>query len=72
MIKKIGWGLLFSLIFAIQLNGQALPKVEMADALRQEGKFYVVILIMAVIFLGLGFYLWRLDRRLSQLEKTEK
>lgn len=72
MIKKIGWGLLFSLIFAIQLSGQALPQVEMADALRQEGKFYVVILIMAVIFLGLGFYLWRLDRRLSQLEKTEK
>lgn len=72
MIKKIGLGLLFSLIFAIQLKGQALPQVEMADGLRQEGKFYVVILIMAVIFLGLGFYLWRLDRRLSQLEKTEK
>jgi CcmD family protein len=39
-----------------------------ADFLRSVGKIYVVVAVIAVVFLGLAFYLWRLDRRLSDLE----
>ncbi|MEM1357310.1 MAG: CcmD family protein [Bacteroidota bacterium] len=39
-----------------------------ADFLRSVGKLYVVVAVIVVVFLGLAFYLWRLDRRLSDLE----
>jgi len=39
-----------------------------ADFLRSVGKIYVVVAVIVVVFLGLVFYLWSLDRRLSDLE----
>ncbi|WP_020567624.1 CcmD family protein [Neolewinella persica] len=39
-----------------------------ADFLRSVGKIYVVVAVIMVVFLGLAFYLWRMDRRLSDLE----
>jgi len=39
-----------------------------ADFLRGIGKIYVVVAVIVVVFLGIAFYLWRLDRRLSELE----
>lgn len=39
-----------------------------ADFLRSVGKIYVVVAVIVVVFLGLAIYLWRLDRRLSDLE----
>lgn len=47
-------------------------EVEMADALHQNGKIYVVVGVIAIIFIGLIVYLIMLDRRLSKLEKEEK
>ena len=38
------------------------------DFLRSIGKMYVVVAVIVVIFLGLALYLWRLDRRLTELE----
>lgn len=59
-----------SFLFAIlQSFAQDSPKVEMADALRSSGKIYVVVGVMAVIFLGIATYLFYLERRLSKLEK---
>ena len=29
---------------------------------------YVVVAVIVVVFLGLAFYLWRLDRRLTDIE----
>jgi CcmD family protein len=43
--------------------------VEMADAFRANGKIYVVVAIISVIFIGLGAYLFHLDRKISKLEK---
>ena len=43
--------------------------VEMADALRSEGKIYVVVIILLVIIIGLIIYLVRIDRKTSQLEE---
>ncbi|HLX93430.1 MAG TPA: hypothetical protein VKR32_17220 [Puia sp.] len=42
---------------------------EMADALRSNGKIYVVVAVLVVILLGLFFYLISLDRKISGLEK---
>lgn len=42
---------------------------EMADVMRSEGKIYVVVAIMLVIFLGLIGFLVYTDRKVSNLEK---
>jgi len=43
--------------------------VEMADTMRSEGKIYVVVAILVVIFLGLIGYLVMLDRKITRIEK---
>ena len=45
-------------------------KVEMADTLRQNGKIYVVVAVILIIFIGIILYLVRLDRKISKLEKN--
>ena len=46
--------------------------VEMADAFRQDGKIWVVVGVIALVFLVLAGYLLWMDRRLSALEKSKK
>lgn len=43
--------------------------IEMADTLRSEGKIYVVVAILLVIFAGLIGYLFLLDRKITRIEK---
>ena len=65
MLKKIYLVLLtFLPLFAFSQND-----VEMADTFRSDGKIYVVIAIIAVIFLVLIFYLVSFDRKVSKIEK---
>ena len=45
---------------------------EMADALRQSGKIYVVVLVLVIIMTGLLVYLVRLDGKVSRLEREVK
>ena len=45
--------------------------VEMADTMRSEGKIYVVIATIAIIFVGLAIYLFAMDRRLKKIEKEK-
>lgn len=46
--------------------------VPMADAFRAEGKIYVVVAVMLVIFSGLVAYLVYVDRKVSKLEREIK
>jgi CcmD family protein len=46
--------------------------VEMADVLHENGKIYVVVGVIAIIFIGIVVYLITIDRRLSKIEKEEK
>lgn len=46
--------------------------VEMADALRDNGKIYVVLAVVLTILIGLLAYLFRLDRKISKLEQRNK
>lgn len=43
--------------------------IEMADRMRAEGKIYVVVAIIGVIFAGLIVYAVSIDRKISRLEK---
>lgn len=47
-------------------------EVEMADALYQSGKIYVVITAIALIFVGIIIYLILLDRKIRVLEDELK
>lgn len=44
-------------------------EVEMADAMRSNGKIYVVVAVLLTILAGLFFYLVNTERRLRKLEK---
>ena len=46
--------------------------VQMADTFRSSGKIYVVIAIIAIIFVGLAVYLFSMDKRIGKIEKFEK
>lgn len=39
-----------------------------ADFLRSTGKIYSVIIVVILIFAGIAFFLYRLDRKLTKLE----
>jgi len=43
--------------------------VEMADTMRSEGKIYVVVLVVAIVFTGLIIYAANTDRKLTKVEK---
>lgn len=45
--------------------------VEMADALRQSGKIYVVIACIVLIFVGLLLFLFRIDKKIKTLEENK-
>ena len=40
-----------------------------ADIMRSNGKIYVVVAVVITILLGLFFYVFNLDRKISRLEK---
>ena len=60
---------LFFILVAFGNASAQMPEVEMADALRENGKIYVVVVIIAIIFIGLAGYLINLDRKINKLEK---
>lgn len=47
----------------------AADKPEMADAFRADGKIYVVVTVLGLVFVGLAVYLIMIDRKVSKLEK---
>jgi CcmD family protein len=62
--------LVFFLIINIISNAQS-NTAEMADVMRRDGKIYVVVAVILVIFIGIVLYLVRLDRKISKLEKQQ-
>jgi CcmD family protein len=44
--------------------------VEMADGMRSNGKIFVVVAVLTIIFIGIIFYLVRLEKRIKQLENN--
>lgn len=44
-------------------------KVEMADVMRSEGKIYVLVGIIVIVFAGILVYVINTDRKVAKLEK---
>jgi CcmD family protein len=60
------------LVFGLMLISKTLfaqQEVEMADTMRSNGKIYVVVSILLVIFTGIVGFLVFMDRKISGLEK---
>ncbi len=66
-MKKFAFTLMM-LITSLNLFAQN-NDIEMADALRSNGKIYIVVICVVIILVGLLIYLFTLDRRLKMLEK---
>ena len=77
-MKKIAAFLLVIFSFAAQAQEKIAVtaadysnnEVEMADVMRSEGKIYVLVGIIVLIFIGLLIYVIQTDRRVSKLEKV--
>jgi len=75
MIKKILYMIpaVFVLMLGNLTNAFAQESnVEMADALRADGKIYVVVLVVMIVFTFLTIYLVLTDRQVKKLEKDVK
>ena len=79
-MKKIAAFLLMLISFAAQAQEKIAVtaadysnnEVEMADVMRSEGKIYVLVGIIVLIFIGLLAYVIQTDRRVSKLEKVRQ
>ena len=56
-------------LFAALVPFKALAQTE--SVMYSEGKIYVVVAVIAIIFLGLAGYLYRMDRKISALENEK-
>lgn len=57
------------MVSALAMAQDVAAKPEMADAFRKDGKIYVVIAVLSLVFIGLTVYLIMIDRKVSKLEK---
>ena len=69
-MKKI-LSLILLLLSFTAVFAQAGNDVEMADTLRSSGKIYVVVVTLAIIFVGLAIYLFSIDKRLKKIENEK-
>ncbi len=69
-IKKISSLLALMLVSLIGMAQD--KKVEMADLMRSNGRIYVVVAVVLTILIGLILYVFRIDRKLTKLEKEAK
>lgn len=68
MIKRI-LSLVFLLTTLFSSAQQTVAAPEMADTFRSDGKIYVVITVIGMIFVALVIFLMVLERKVSKLEK---
>ena len=66
-LKKIISVMLLT-ILGVAVHAQT-TNPESGDVMRSSGKIYVVVAVVITILLGLFFYVFSLDRKISKLEK---
>lgn len=64
-MRKYSW-------IVMLLSIAASAQTPMDDFFYSSGKIYVVIAVLVIIFMGLAFYLFRLDRKITKLEKKNE
>ncbi|UPT66227.1 MAG: CcmD family protein [Sphingobacteriales bacterium JAD_PAG50586_3] len=68
-VKKYIALFLSLMVSAVAMAQDVAQTPEMADAFRRDGKIYVVIAVVGLVFVGLAVYLVLIDRKVSRLEK---
>ena len=68
MKKTIILSLLF-LFVLVSAHAQDTNQVEMADALRANGKIYIVAIVAAIVITILSVYVIMIDRKVTKLEE---
>ncbi|KAA2241453.1 CcmD family protein [Chitinophaga agrisoli] len=63
--------LVFTSLMA-QAQQQNTEKGPVNEMLRSNGKIYVVVVVLVIIFIGIILYLIRLDRKISKLEHQQQ
>jgi hypothetical protein len=74
MNRSTKYNIFFFILFIISaIKVSAQPEtIEMADRLREDGKIYVVVTVLLIIFAGFIGYLIAIDRKVKKLEKNLK
>ncbi|WP_395626908.1 CcmD family protein [Daejeonella sp.] len=70
-MKTVILTICFLLSLSMISIAQNLNGVDMATELRESGKIYVVVMVLAVIFIGIAIYLFSIDNRLKKIEKQK-
>ncbi|WP_291400850.1 CcmD family protein [Daejeonella sp.] len=70
-MKSVILAICFILSLSIVAFAQNSNGVDMATELRESGKIYVVVMVLAVIFIGIAIYLFSIDNRLKKIEKQK-
>ena len=60
----------FLVLLLTSLNLFAQEEVQMADQMRADGKIWVVVAVIAIVFIGIITYLVMLDRKINKIEKS--
>lgn len=71
-LHPLGKGVRLLLLLLLAFPALAQPAAdspEMADALRQDGKFWVVVGVFVVVMVGMFAYLLRLEGKVRKLEE---
>lgn len=61
----------FLIFLSVFLNDMLL-QIPMADIFRSEGKIYVVLAVILILLAGFFIYLFRIDKKLKNLEEKLK
>jgi hypothetical protein len=69
---KIKSEILFTLVCLLTLAIPASAQTGMEEYFYQSGKIKVVIGVATIVMSGLIFYVWRLDNRITRMEKEQK
>ena len=64
--------LLLMMICVTTISFAQTPEVEMATGMRRDGKIYIVVAVCLTILLGLFFYVFTIDRKITKLENENK
>jgi heme/copper-type cytochrome/quinol oxidase subunit 2 len=62
---------LLTLLLLLPVFAYAQDRPEMADALRANGKIYVVVLVICTIFAGIILFLVYLERKIKKMEQNQ-
>lgn len=63
--------LLTTLSLLLAFTSTRAQKIAMADEMRSNGKIFVVVAVIALVFIGVVGYLIHLDQKVKKLEKED-